>query len=87
MRLKELLSNAGSVGSAFAATGWEVVSLDSDPETDAQIHEDILNWDHTIHPPGHFDVCVCVCVCVSVYEANSPLPMMSSLAVELEITV
>ncbi len=55
MRLLELFSGTGSVGSAFASAGWEVVSLESDPKTDAKIHEDILNWDPTTYPPGHFD--------------------------------
>jgi len=56
MRLLELFSGTGSIGHAFAAHGWEVVSLDKDPKTDATIHEDILTWDHTIYPPGYFDV-------------------------------
>ena len=59
MRLLELFSGTGSIGHAFAAHGWEVISLDKDPKTDATIHEDILTWDHTIYPPGHFDVIWC----------------------------
>ena len=55
MRSLELFSGTGSVGSAFAAAGWTIISLDSDPKTDAAIHEDILTWDYTIYPPGHFD--------------------------------
>ncbi len=48
MRLLELFSGTGSVGSVFAFAGWEVVSLDPDPKTDAIIHEDILTWVYTI---------------------------------------
>ncbi len=55
MRLLELFSGTGSVGSVFASAGWEVVSLDSDPKTDANIHEDILALDFTAYHPGHFD--------------------------------
>ncbi len=55
MRLLELFSGTGSIGTAFASQGWEVISLDSDPKTDATIHEDILTWDYTIYPPGYFD--------------------------------
>ena len=55
MKLLELFSGTGSVGRAFASAGWDVTSLDSDPKTDATIHEDILTWDHTAYPPGHFD--------------------------------
>ena len=42
MRLLELFSGTGSVGSAFAAAGWTIISLDLDPKTDATFHEDIL---------------------------------------------
>ena len=55
MRLLELFSGTGSIGHAFTAQGWDVVSLDKDPKTDATIHEDILTWDHTIYPSGRFD--------------------------------
>ena len=53
MRLLELFSGTGSIGQAFQAKGWEVISLDILPG--ATINEDILSWDHTIFPPGHFD--------------------------------
>jgi hypothetical protein len=56
MRILELFSGSGSVGSVFASEGWEVTSLDLDPRTGATIHEDILTWDHTVFPPGHFHV-------------------------------
>jgi len=56
MRLLELFSGTGSVGSAFASADWEVTSLDVDPKTDATIHEDILTWDYVTFPPGYFDV-------------------------------
>ena len=55
MKLLELFSGTGSVGRAFASAGWEVTSLDSDPKTEATIHEDILTWDFTTYPPGYFD--------------------------------
>ena len=50
MKLLELFSGTGSVGSAFAARGWEVVSLDLDPKTKAQIHENILTWNYKVSP-------------------------------------
>jgi len=55
MRLLELFSGTGSIGRAFEEQGWEVISLDKDVKTDATIHEDILTWDYTGYPPGHFD--------------------------------
>ena len=55
MKLLELFSGTGSIGRAFSDQGWEVISLDQDPKTAATIHENILNWDHTVYPPGFFD--------------------------------
>jgi hypothetical protein len=52
MRILELFSGTGSKGKAFAEQGWEVISLDSDPKTDATIHADILTWDHTLSLPA-----------------------------------
>jgi len=56
MRILELFRGTGSIGNTFAEQGWQVISLDSDEKTDATIHEDILTWDYTVYPPGHFDV-------------------------------
>ncbi len=56
MRILELFSGSGSIGKAFAREGWEVISLDSDVKCDATIKQDILTWDHTVFPPGFFDV-------------------------------
>ena len=55
MRLLELFSGTGSVGRAFERAGWEVVSLDLDPKSDATITSDILQWDYAVFPPGYFD--------------------------------
>ena len=52
MRLLELFSGTGSIGRAFEALGWEVTSLDLEGEP--TIKCDILDWDHTAFPPGHF---------------------------------
>ena len=85
MRLLELFSGTGSVGSAFASVGWEVVSLDSDPKTEATIHGDILTWDYTTYPPGHFDA-IWASPCCTNYScarrgAKTPrnLPLADSL--------
>ena len=53
MRLLELFSGTGSVGRAFSDRGWEVISLDILPG--ATINSNILDWDYTVFPPGHFD--------------------------------
>ena len=54
MKLLELFSVTGSIGRAFEALGWEVTSLDLEGEP--TIKCDILDWDHTKFPPGHFQV-------------------------------
>jgi site-specific DNA-cytosine methylase len=53
MRVLELFAGTGSVGAVFRERGWEVVSLDRDMAAD--IRSDILEWDPTTYPPGHFD--------------------------------
>ena len=55
MRLLELFSGTGSVGRVFRARGWDTASLDSDPRAGADITADVLTWDYTQFPRGHFD--------------------------------
>ena len=54
-------------GRAFEALGWEVTSLDLEGEP--TIKCDILDWDYTAFPPGHFQV-----VWASRSAASSPRP-------------
>jgi hypothetical protein len=56
MRLLELFSGTGSIGTVFKEYGWEVVSLDRDMPAD--ISTDIMDWDYkgSPYPPKHFDV-------------------------------
>ena len=54
MRLLELFSGTGSVGRVFQARGWDVLSLDADPNAGADITSDILAWDFRSFPPDHF---------------------------------
>ena len=53
MKLLELLSGTGSVGTVAKEMGFEVVSLDL---KNADINCDILNWDYKQYPVKHFDM-------------------------------
>ena len=70
MRLLELFSGTGSIGRAFEALGWEVTSLDREPT----IKCDILDWDHTAFPPGHFQVVWASPVCCEFSKALTRRP-------------
>jgi hypothetical protein len=54
-RLLELFSGTGSVGRAFDAIGWEVVSVDLDAKSNASIITDVGSWNYKVFAPGHFD--------------------------------
>jgi hypothetical protein len=88
MRLLELFSGTGSVGHTFSSQGWEVISLDIDPKTNANIHEDIRTWDYTAYPPNHFDA-IWASPCCTQYScarrgAKTPrnLPLADSLVLK-----
>ena len=54
-RLLELFADTHSIGKAFASAGWEVVSLDMDPDSNSDIQCDFMLWDWTSYPRGYFD--------------------------------
>ena len=87
MRILELFSGSGSIGQAFRSKGWDVVSLDMDPKTEADIHEDILSWDHKAFPPGFFDAiwaspCCTQYSCARTNAKTPPKPGFSRLVGE-----
>ena len=53
MKLLELFSGTGSVGTVAKDMGFEVVSLDL---KNADINCDIMKWDYTQYPIKHFDM-------------------------------
>jgi hypothetical protein len=53
MKVLELFSGTGSVGNVCRERGWDVVSLDL---KGADININILEWDYTVYPIGHFDI-------------------------------
>ena len=57
MRVLDLFSGTGSVSLAARSLGHEAISLDYAMPADIQC--DLLKWDHTVYPPGHFDIIAC----------------------------
>jgi site-specific DNA-cytosine methylase len=54
MKLLDLFSGTGSIGSVAKELGYEVISLDKDVEADIKCN--ILDWDYKIYPHKYFDV-------------------------------
>lgn len=82
MRLLELFSGTGSVGRVFRSRGWEVVSLDVDPQAGADITANILSWDYRVFPPDHFQ-CIWAsppCTEYSIARTKAKTPRNLALA-------
>jgi hypothetical protein len=57
MRALELFSGTGSVGNALQSMGYDVVSVDISDKFHKPTHiANILEWDYSIYPSGHFDI-------------------------------
>ena len=56
LRALELFSGTGSVGHELAKRGYQVTSLDLNKKFSPDICCDILKWDATVFPPGHFEL-------------------------------
>ena len=54
MRILELLSGTGSVGTVASTMGYMVVSVDRDMEATCKC--DIMDWDYKKYPSKYFDV-------------------------------
>ena len=73
--LLELFKGTGSVGRAFEAEGWEVVSLDLLPRFEPSICCNILQWDYcAAFPPGHFQFVWASPVCTEYSKALTTRP-------------
>ena len=71
-RLLELFSGTGSIGRAFAARGWEVVSVDLDPKFQPTICCDVMELDEAAL--GHFDFVWASPVCTEYSRALTKRP-------------
>ena len=70
----ELFCGTKSIGKAFEAAGWEVVSLDILPKFEPRILCDIQSWDYTVFPRGHFDMVWASPVCTEYSRALTTRP-------------
>lgn len=74
MKVLELFSGTHSVGKVCKKKGYEVISLDKDLsgdcpfgseyKSDNHILQDIMTWDYTIYPKGHFNLITASPVCL-----------------------
>ena len=73
-RLLELFCGTKSIGRAFEAAGWEVVSLDIVSKFEPTILCGIRSWDYTMFPPGHFNMVWASPVCTEYSRALTMRP-------------
>ena len=74
MKVLELFSGTHSIGKVCKEYNYDVVSLDRDLKascpfgsgyiSENHIQEDIMTWDYTIYPKGHFDLITASPVCL-----------------------
>ena len=73
-RALDLFSGTGSVTRTLKSLGWEVISLDWSPRSQATIQEDIMQWDYTTYPPGYFDLIAAGVPCEEYSIAKTTAP-------------
>ena len=72
-RMLELFSGTGSVGNAFRELGWEVTTVDLNPDANPTFCQDVCAWDPPF-PPGHFDFIWASPVCTEYSRALTRRP-------------
>jgi hypothetical protein len=82
MRCLELFSGTGSIGRAFERLGWEVVSLDINPEFTPTHVADILSWNHHVYKRDYFDFVWASPVCTQYSIARTTGPPRDLLSAD-----
>ena len=73
-RALDLFSGTGSVAQRLQGLGYQVVTLDLDYRTKPKISQDLLQWDYTIYPPGHFRIISASVPCAEYSLAKTTAP-------------
>ena len=80
-KMLDLFSGTGSVGKVFADHGFEVTSVDNDPQFEPTLLADVLTWDCKSHfKPGHFDTIFASPACTEFSRAKTTAPPDLELA-------
>ena len=56
MKFLELFPGTGSIGKACKDKGYDVISVDISDKFEPTVVADVLLFDYTVFPSGHFDV-------------------------------
>jgi site-specific DNA-cytosine methylase len=74
MRLLELFSGTKSISKAVGEQFTEVISVDMVNKYKPTILTDILKWDYTVYPPGHFHTIWASPPCTEYSMLNQSIP-------------
>jgi site-specific DNA-cytosine methylase len=82
LRALDLFSGTGSITKAFRNSGHDCDSLDMDPRFAPTFCTNVLTWDYTALPRGHYDAIWASCPCeqYSIARSNARAPRDLALA-------
>ena len=79
-RALDLFCGRKSAAKALEQFGYRVETLDMDPARDPSICIDVLEWDYTMFPPGHFHIITAAPPCTEYSMAMNRRPRQLNLA-------